>query len=625
MLDATSSDQQPLRVLPISPGIALGPIRLLDRIEESRVPQPERSHIQAEQLTGERQILQQALATAEVELNDLYERVTDTVGQAEAEIFTAQKFMLRDPDLLDEVEALMARQFFSATSAWRLAIEQQSELLAALPDATLSARAADVRDMGTRVLSHLQAIVSGTSSSKQSASVRQVPALIVARDLTPSQTARLDPASILGICTVEGGPTTHAAIIARALEIPAIAGLDAQVLASLREGQQLAIDGGRGLVYLHFDDMQRSQLAAAMAEQQSKKNARDIAYWRTRPGETADGHTVPIYANVGDVAGAREAAEQGAQGIGLLRTEFLLAQYPSMPEDGVRFSGEISTQSMDLLAGQRITFPDEQEQFASYRELFQNFASQALFHKTIVARTLDVGADKPFPALERMLGEWKETNPALGLRGARIHLLHTELLRQQIRALLRAAGETAIDLRIMFPMIATVEETRRMKQVLEEARAELSQAGVAQPQNVAVGIMIETPAAVWLADALAREVDFFSIGANDLFQYTLAADRTNSRVMGMFAGLEPALWRSINHVLQAARIHEIPVAVCGEIAADPRYGPLLVGLGIDELSVSPPALARVKEALHQHDLSYWQSKAQALLQAETAAEIEELL
>ncbi len=598
MANGTPSTYEPLRVLAISPGIALGPARLLDQSEETREKPYVASHIRADQLTGERQRLQTALTAAEAEIDELHARVARSVGLAEAEIFTAQKMMLRDPDLLEEVDSFMADQLFSAENAWQKAIEQQSSLLAALPDATLAARAADVRDMGARVLSHLQA-ATGEIATGTTPQVRQKPALIVARDLTPSQTARLDPASILGICTVEGGPTTHAAIIARALEIPAVAGLDAKVLADLREGQQIAIDGGRGLVYLQLDDEQRTQLAEAMAEQHHKKSTLDIARWRTRPGETADGQPVLVYANVGDAAGAREAAEQGAQGIGLLRTEFLF--------------------------GQRTTFPNEQEQFEGYLELFQAFAGQAFFHKTIVARTLDAGADKPFPALEPLLGAWKEANPALGLRGARIHLLHEDLLRQQLRALLRAAGEAQVDVQIMFPMIATLEEARRMKRVLALARAELSSEGSVQPQNVPVGIMIETPAAVWLAEALAREVDFFSIGANDLFQYTLAADRTNSRVMGLFGGLEPALWRSINHVLQAARIYECPVAVCGEIAADTRYGPLLAGLGVEELSVSPPALARVKEALHQRDLSYWQNKARSLLQAETAEETEDLL
>jgi phosphoenolpyruvate-protein phosphotransferase len=598
MRDQSLSDHEPLHVLPISPGVAIGPVYLLDRAEAPR-PESRERRIQEKQLAAERQLLQQALSVAEAQLDELYTRVSSSVGPAEAEIFTAQKMMLRDPDLLDEVEALMSQQLFSAEAAWQSAIEQQSALLAALPDATLAARAADVRDMGARVLGALHNASSAPSVAAPASFAEEEAALIVARDLTPSQTARLDPAKILGICTVEGGPTTHAAIIARALEIPAIAGLDEHVLAELRDGQHIAIDGGRGLVYLQPDDAQREQLAATMEQQQHKKLARDTAHWLSQPGQTSDGQPVLVYANVGDAEGAREAGQQGAQGIGLLRTEFLL--------------------------GQRATFPGEQEQFEAYLALFQAFAGAALFDKTIVARTLDAGADKPFPALEELLGGWKEANPALGLRGARIHLLHEELLRQQIRALLRAASEAGVHLQIMFPMIATLEETRRVKSVLAQARAELSHEGAKLPQETEVGIMIETPAAVWLADALAREVDFFSIGANDLFQYTLAADRTNSRVMSLFGGLEPALWRSINHVVQAARIYERPVAVCGEIAADTRYGPLLVGLGVEELSVSPPALARVKEALYQHSLAAWQSRARAMLRAETVAEVEELL
>src|SRR5260370_27466858 len=297
-----------------------------------------------------------------------------------------------------------------------------------------------------------------------------------------------------------------------------------------------------------------------------EKRAQNEARWRTRPGETADGQAVLVYDNVGDAEGAREAGERGAQGIGLLRTEFLF--------------------------GQRETLPNEQEQLEGYIAVFRAFAAQALFRKTIVARTLDAGADKPFPALEPLLGSWQEANPALGLRCARIHLLHEELLVQQLRALLRAAGETSIHLHIMFPMITTLEETRRLKQILARVREELASEGARGPQDLQVGIMIETPAAVWMADALAHEVDFFSIGANDLFQYTLAADRTNSRVMGLFGELEPALWRSINHVVQVARARRCVVGVCGEIAADPRIGPLLAGVGVQECSGRLLALAR---------------------------------
>ncbi len=306
-----------------------------------------------------------------------------------------------------------------------------------------------------------------------------------------------------------------------------------------------------------------------------------------------------VFANVGDAEGARAAAEMGAEGIGLLRTEFLF--------------------------GGRPVFPDEQEQFESYVGLFRAFADHAFLGRTIVARTLDAGADKPFPALESLIGALQESNPALGLRGARIHLVHEELLRQQLRALLRAGAETGVQLYVMFPMIATLEEVRRLRAVYTAVQHELGNEGVALSPDMQVGIMVETPAAALMADALAREVDFFSIGANDLFQYTMAADRTNSRVTGMFGVLEPAVWRLIERVVRAGVEHGKLVAVCGELAADPRIGPLLAGLGVQELSMSPPAIVNVKAALHKHTMEYWRELASKLLKAETAAEIEGLL
>jgi phosphoenolpyruvate-protein phosphotransferase len=431
--------------------------------------------------------------------------------------------------------------------------------------------------------------------------VAKNPVLLVAYDLTPSDTANLDAQAVLGICTVVGGPTTHDANLARALEIPAIAGIDPQLLNLLQDDQQIAIDGDRGLLYLQPDEQQQQTLTAQMRQQREKIANRSSEYrqWRTQSGATADGCRVEIFANVGDIASAQSAAEAGAEGIGLLRTEFLFDHRP--------------------------VFPNEQEQFESYRALFDAFAKAAPLGQTIVARTLDAGADKPFPALEPLIGSYKEANPALGVRGVRIHLLHEELLRQQLRALLQAAGVSGVELHIMFPMISTLEEVRRLKLIYGEVRRELEQAGVMLPAQTKVGIMVETPAAAVMAEALAREVDFLSIGANDLYQYTMAADRTNSRVTAMFSRLEPAVWRLITQVIKAGVRQHKTVAICGELAADPKLGPLLAGLGANELSMSPPAIGRVKAALHQHPLAYWKGWASRLLEAETAAEMQALL
>jgi phosphoenolpyruvate-protein phosphotransferase (PTS system enzyme I) len=584
----------PLHLMAISAGIAIGPVHLFKPTSLA----VEATKISPGRVEAEQQRLREALATAVEELGELSKHVAQTVGRNEAGIFEAQQLILQDPELLAEMTELITQQHLSAATALQQAAEHQAQELESLENETLAARATDIRDVATRAIRHLQNMGTRSASTGQDST----PVLLFAHDLTPSDTASLDPKAILGICTVVGGPTTHAAIIARALEIPAIAGIDPQLLDRLYDGQQVAIDGTRGLLYVHLEARQQQELSEAMGRQQLARELRrtwEDAQWRSQAGSTADGARVQVFANVGDQEGARAAAESGAEGIGLLRTEFLF--------------------------GGRPVFPDEQEQFESYVALFRAFADHALLGKTIVARTLDAGADKPFPALEPLIGSLQEANPALGLRGARIHLVHEELLRQQLRALLRAGAEAGILLYIMFPMIATLEEVRRLRAVYAAVQHELSSEGIALSPGTQVGIMIETPAAALMADVLAREVDFFSIGANDLFQYTMAADRTNSRVTAMFGELEPAVWRLIECVVRAGAEHGKLVAVCGELAADVRIGPLLAGLGVQELSMSPPAIGKVKAALHKHAMDYWQRLARELLKAETAADVQGVL
>ncbi len=595
MLSESSLPTGPIRVMAISPGIAIGPIRLY-RVADSTVEMA--AKITYDQVEAELQHLHAACEAAVKELRQLGEHVAQTVGRNEADIFEAQQLMLEDPELQEEVRALITQQHFSAAAALRQAAEHQAQELEALQNETLAARAADVRDVAARAMRHLQ----DQGSKNNSIAKDGTPVLIVAHDLMPSDTATLDPKMILGICTVVGGPTTHAAIIARALEIPAVAGLDPHVPGILHDDQEIAIDGTQGLLYLHPDDNQKSELYASMLLQQKERaitRVQNEARWRNRPASTSDGVAVQVFANVGDVESARAAAGAGAEGIGLLRTEFLF--------------------------GGRPVFPDEQEQFESYTALFRAFADHTSLGRTIIARTLDAGADKPFPALEPLIGVLQEANPALGLRGARIHLAHEELLRQQLRALLRAGTQAGVQLHIMFPMIATLEEVRRLRAIYVAVRQELQDEGVELPPGTEVGIMIETPAAAVMADVLVREVDFFSIGANDLFQYTMAADRTNSRVTGMFGVLEPAVWRMIENVTRAGRAAGKMVAVCGELAGDSRIAPLLAGLGVQELSMSPPAIVRVKAALYEHTMEYWQDQAHRMLKAETAAEMQTIL
>ncbi|GAC1349692.1 MAG: phosphoenolpyruvate-protein phosphotransferase PtsI [Ktedonobacteraceae bacterium] len=589
----------PIQVLAISPGIAIGPVRLYG--ESSSTEPGQVIRINADQVETELQRLQDALNAAISELFAVSEHVAKTVGRNEADIFAAQQLMLQDPELLEEMQELIAQQHYAAISALWQAVERQAKDLESLESELLAARASDIRDAAARAARHL-AGAQFIAPENTHDIAPQTPIIIVANDLTPSDTANLDPKTILGICTVVGGPTTHAAILARALEIPAIAGIDRQLLNTLQYGQQIALDGTRGLLYLSPDDDLQQQFHTAMQYQQEERAARrrqNLASWRNQPGSTADGVAVQIFANVGDIESARAAGEVGAEGIGLLRTEFLF--------------------------GGRSVFPDEQEQYESYVALFQAFDGASPLGNTIVARTLDAGADKPFPALEPLIGALHEANPALGLRGVRIHLVYEALLRQQLRALLRAAAQTAVQLHIMFPMVATLEEVRRLRAIYTAVQQELDAEGINLSPDTQMGIMIETPAAAIMADVLAREVDFFSIGANDLFQYTLAADRTNSHVMGMFGILEPSVWRLIEQVVSAGKAYGKTVALCGELAADPRIAPLLAGLGVQELSLSPAAVARVKAALHEHTMEYWQELAYQLLKTETAEEMQALI
>ncbi|HEY6409463.1 MAG TPA: phosphoenolpyruvate--protein phosphotransferase [Ktedonobacteraceae bacterium] len=584
------SQAHPMRVVSISPGIAIGSARIY-RTASSVLTE---TNIDPDQVEAEQNRLRAAIVAALQELQELHRHVAKAVGRNEAGIFEAQQLLLQDPDLLEEANESISMRLISAGVAFQQAAERQALELEAIENETFAARGADVRDVAARVMCRLQA----ESHPATVGADEKTPVLVVAYDLTPSDTATFDPDRILGICTVVGGPTAHAAIIARALEIPAISGIDARLLESVQDGQQLAIDGAQGLLYTQLDAAQARSLHVVMEHQRqerTRRRSRQETLWRSQPGSTADGVPVKVCANVGDADGARSAAELGAEGIGLLRTEFLF--------------------------GGREVFPDEQEQYESYVELFRAFGERAALGKTIIARTLDAGADKPFPALEALIGSMQEANPALGLRGARIHLAHEELLRQQLRALLRAGVASGIELAIMFPMIATIEEVRRLRSIYDGVYHELKHEGVAFSSRTQVGIMVETPAAALMADVLAHSVDFFSIGANDLFQYTMAADRANSRVTGMFGMLEPAVWRSIANIARAGTAHGKLVAVCGELAADTRIGPLLAGLGVKELSMSPPAMLKIKAALHTHTMDYWQQQAQHLLKAETAAEV----
>lgn len=487
---------------------------------------------------------------------------------AEAGILEAQALMLDDPALLDGASELMA-QGRPADDAVATTMAPFAEMLRASNDPVFQARAADVEDVVDQLRRALHGAGDTPPPPKQ-------PSILVARDLAPSQTAGLDRALVLGFATEQGSATAHTAILARALGLPAVVGI-AGVVEAVEDGQPVFLDGDAGTLVLNPSD----EIVATV---------RPVAAAATdsEPAVTRDGRRVEVGCNAAGVDDARRAAAAGADGIGLLRSEFL------------------------FLGSDRL--PTEDEQVAVLEEV-----TAAMAGRPVILRTLDVGADKPLPALPQP----PEANPALGVRGLRLQLLRRpDLLLDQLRAALRVSAR--FPLRLMFPMVSTVEEVREVKALLAQARRDVSAIAV-DGTAMQVGIMIEVPAAAVDADVLAREVDFFSLGTNDLTQYLFAADRTNPELATLADSLHPALLRVIDQVVKSARRRHRWVGVCGEMASDLWAVPLLVGLGVDELSVHPPLVATVKALVRRLDAAECARAARAALKLDSGAAVRRLL
>ncbi|HJT59396.1 MAG TPA: phosphoenolpyruvate--protein phosphotransferase [Ktedonobacteraceae bacterium] len=575
-----------------SAGAASGPafLYISDSLTLSAV---ERRSIAEREVEAEQQKLREAMAAAAQELKTLAIDLQSSVGESQAAIFEAQALMLDDPELLESALHTIAEQHIDAASALAEAGEQQAAILAGLDNTLLAARAVDVRDAVSRALRHLRS----SAARSQDLSTLTRPSILVARDLTPSDTAQLHPSTILGICTTLGGPTAHAAILARALGIPAIAGLDEAVLEIIHAGDELGLDADAGLLYHQPNEEVRAQLTQRVLERQRQQAALKAAAQQAQSSLVLQGRTTHIEANIGTEAEAEAARQWGAEGVGLLRTEFLFASAS--------------------------TLPDEQEQRQIYAKVFRAFYGNTAGPKwPIVVRTLDVGADKPMPALNPVLGTMEEENPALGLRGIRISLAHEFLLEQQLGAMLLAAADTKANLHIMFPMITTLEELNAARAVFDRVYDRLQNSQVNLPEHVAVGIMVEVPAAAVMASELAARADFFSIGSNDLLQYVLAGDRTNAALSSLYNPMQPAVLRLIGQVAEAGRRAGKPVAVCGEMAGDVRLAPILVGLGVDELSMTPTSIPQVRTALSRWTDEELTAIAGKVRQAKTVAEVE---
>jgi phosphoenolpyruvate-protein phosphotransferase (PTS system enzyme I) len=498
-----------------------------------------------------------ALERAERELRELALTVAATAGEEEGEIFEAHAEFAADPEL-ERLTRDAVRAGASAERAVVGAFETFRELLAASASEYLAARAADLDDVRDRVVR----ILLGLSTAADLPGVRSV---IVAHELTPSQTASIPVETIAGIVTETGSPTSHAAILARALGVPAVVGCDG-LLEVVEAGVDVAIDGRAGEAIVDPDPAQREEIAGRHELEERRREV--LGELRDEPGRTADGHRVELAANIGSIDHIPAAVEAGGEGSGLVRTEFL-------------FLG-------------RVTAPSVEEQTKEYAEILRGFSGYR-----VVFRTLDVGADKPLPFVERE----PEENPALGLRGIRLGLRRPDLLSDQLRALVRAgaevAGEDAGRLAIMFPLVATSEE-------LVAARAAFDTIAVEEgvdTEGIEVGVMIEVPSAALGAGRLARHADFLSIGTNDLIQYLFAVDRLNAAVANVGDVLEPDVLSLIGRVIEDAHANDAWVGVCGEAAGDPTVAAAFVGLGVDELSMTRVAIPEVKDALRRLTLA----------------------
>ena len=562
-----------LRGIAASRGIAIGPafhFRRADlRFERCTVEDP----------AAEWARLEAALETAREQLADVYAKAEAESGTEEAAIFQAHALMLEDPELLDTVRTAIEERYVNAEAALSDAAEMYAQMLEALTDEYLSARAADVRDVAARVLR----ILLGVAESP--AAKLTIPSIILARDLTPSDTVMLDKLLVLGFCTTEGGATSHTAILARGLGLPAVVGAGPDVL-EVPDSATLALDGSEGVLLVDPDEetvveYQARQEAVTTVLAQAQKMAHE-------PAVTRDGHRVEVVANIGNVEGAQAALEAGAEGVGLLRTEFLYLE--------------------------RDHLPDEDEQYRAYRAIVDVFANLP-----VILRTLDIGGDKDLPYLELP----HEMNPFLGLRAIRLCLARPELFKPQLRAALRAGAGR--NLKVMFPMIAAVAEVRAARAVLEECRAELLAEGQPVAEEMEVGIMVEIPAAALMADHLAAEVDFFSIGTNDLSQYTLAADRTNAQVAPLATGFQPAVLRLVRDVIAAAHAQDKWVGLCGELAGEPLAIPILLGLGLDEFSMNSPAIPLAKQIIRTLTLDEAREVARAALGLESPDAVQALV
>lgn len=556
-----------------SEGIGIGKVVL---IEEHDLTVEKKSVTDAD---TELKRLQDAIEKFVSITNEMADKMAKTVGEQDADILRGHIIMLQDPMIEEQISALMISEKISAEMALEQVLDQTAEMFAAVPDELIQQRATDLMDIKSRMLKILMGI--------EEVDISQVPAntVLVARDLTPSMTAGINPANIAGILTEVGGRTSHSAILARAMEIPAVLSIEG-ICEIVKNGDTVVLDGSNGEAIVNPDEATVKEFEKKFADYAAEKEL--LKAYKGKPSETKDGVKVELVSNIGKPEDADKVVECDGEGIGLFRTEFLF-----MDRDSV---------------------PTEEEQFEAYKKV-----AETMKGKPVIIRTLDIGGDKAIP----YLGLETEENPFLGFRAIRFCLKRRDIYEVQLRALLRASAFG--DIKIMVPLVTGVDELRAVKVILEEIKRQLDKEGIAYNKDVKVGVMMETPAACMMADALAKEADFFSIGTNDLTGYTMAVDRGNAKVAYLYSTYNPAVLRAIKRIIECGKAEGIMVGMCGEAAADPKLVPLLLAFGLDEFSVSATSVLKTRKTISDCSIDECKALAEKVMKCVTEEEVLELL
>lgn len=555
-----------------SPGIAIGKALLL---QEDEIVLNTNTISDAE-VAAEIERFYDARAKSSAQLTVIKQKALETFGEEKEAIFEGHIMLLEDEELEDEILALIKNDKLSADNAIYTVIEEQAAALESLDDEYLKERATDIRDIGTRFVKNALGInIVSLSDINQEV-------ILVAYDLTPSETAQINLDYVLGFACDIGGRTSHTSIMARSLELPAIVGTN-DITKQVKNGDMLVIDAINNKIFVNPTEAELEQ--AKQVQHAFFAEKEELAKLKDLPAQTLDGHSVEVCGNIGTVKDCDGIIRNGGEGVGLYRTEFLF---------------------MD-----RDALPTEEEQYQAYKQV-----AEAMKGQSVIIRTMDIGGDKDLPYMDLP----KEMNPFLGWRAIRISLDRRDILRDQLRGILRASAHGT--LRIMFPMIISVEEIRELKQAIEEYKAELRSEGLAFDENIEIGVMVETPAAAAIAHHLAKEVAFFSIGTNDLTQYTLAVDRGNEMISHLYNPLSPAVLTVIKQVIDASHAEGKWTGMCGELAGDERATLLLLGMGLDEFSMSGISIPKVKKVIRNTNFAEVKAMAEYALSLPTAAEIE---